>query len=169
MKPGRIGNPSYSPRQTPRSATRGAEDGERSELLAEDGLARTTEPVVKERGIDAAEVDRVLRVAVSKVTQIRIRAVQPRLDARTKQEHRGGSAVISPTAGVLRKTTPELRKDQHQHAARVTRLAQVVDEGAQRVADFAEQVVVHAELVGMRVEAVKLRVIETRGQTRLDE
>src|SRR5262249_36859982 len=161
-------NGTYLPRPDCLSPCR-AEDRKRSELRAKHTIARTAEPAVQERGIDPAEVDGVLRVAVGQVAQVGIGAVQPRLDPRSEQEHRGGGAVIGAAAGVLRKTTPELRKDQHQRPAGVSRLAQVVEEGPQRVAHLAEQIVVCPELIGVRVEAVELGVVEARAEPRLDE
>src|SRR5262249_32308262 len=76
-------------------------NGQVLEALAEDGRAGAGEPLVEDGGVDAAEVDGVLRVAVHQVAQVRVGAVHPGAHARPDQEHRRGRAVVGPGAGVL--------------------------------------------------------------------
>ena len=72
------------------------EQGQRFEVPVQGRLCWQTEPVFKDGGIDAAEVQFHLQVAIGQVGEARVGAVQARPYSGAGQKHRPGSAVVGP-------------------------------------------------------------------------
>src|ERR1700676_1769994 len=86
------------------------EQGHRRERTRDDPLARTGEPLLDHRRVDAAEVDREFDVAVVEVVEGRMLAVQTALDAAADEHHRTRLAVIGAAARGFRDAAGELRE-----------------------------------------------------------
>src|SRR4051794_13560595 len=72
---------------TPRSGV--PEQVERGEIRADDRGGRASQPGLEHRGVDAAEVDAVLEVAVVEVVEAGVRADQAGLRDRADDQDRG--------------------------------------------------------------------------------
>src|ERR1700692_3024310 len=77
------------------------EQGHRRERTRDDPLARTGEPLLDHRRVDAEEADRKFDAAVVEVVEGRMLAVQPALDAASDEHHRTRLAVIGAAAPVF--------------------------------------------------------------------
>src|ERR1700692_3056393 len=86
-----------------RTMHRVREQGHRRERTRDDPLARTGEPLLDYRRVDAAEVDREFDVAVVEVVEGGILAVQTALDAAADEHHRTRISVIRAAARALRR------------------------------------------------------------------
>src|SRR4051812_21781277 len=73
-----------------RAAMLRLEDRQWIELLAEDGFARRVEPVLKDSGVDAAEIGVELQVALIEVRQRGVIAQHAGVNAFAEEEHGGG-------------------------------------------------------------------------------
>src|SRR5918995_6156983 len=103
------------PRRPSRSSRTSREEGERLEVVAEDGARLDAEPA-EGGGVQRAEVDAVVEVAGSiEAGERRRRAETPPAHAGAHDELDVGSAVIG-AAPVLGRTPAELREG-HQHDA----------------------------------------------------
>src|SRR5947209_6794256 len=95
-------------------------------LLTENRRALGTEPVFENRCVDTAEVGGEPQVAVVKIGQTRVRAIEAGLDAGTKDKHWRGRAVVGAAAGVLRDATAELAERHREHAACIALIRQIL-------------------------------------------
>ena len=93
------------------------------------GMGGNAEPVFEDRGVDPAEVDDRLEVAVVEVGQARIGADQAGLDPRTGEEYRARGAVVGPCRAILSYPAAELAEAEHQDAVGQLRVGEVVEEG----------------------------------------
>ena len=121
-------------------------------------------------GIDAAEVDVRLQVAVLEIGQAGSRADQAAANGAADQEHRRGRAVVRPVGGVLGDAPAELAEDQDGRAVRQTRTLQVGLERPQRAGQLLQHPLVVGKLTGVRVIALAaiavLDVVDARRRSR---
>src|SRR5829696_2200570 len=87
--------------------------GDRLEGVLQDRAGPDVEPPVEQRGVDAAEVGRVLQVTVVEVCQRRVPAVDAALYFAADDEHRAGGAVVGAGGAVLAHATAELAEAHH--------------------------------------------------------
>src|SRR5437660_673596 len=113
------------------------------------------EPAIEHRGVEAAEVDRVLHVSVAiEVREVRVVAVGPAAHGASDAERQAGGAVVGPSL-VFRHPPSELAPGEDQYpllriAIRGLDAREIVVEGADRSSQRAHEVRVVDSLVAVR-------------------
>ncbi len=130
---------------------------------------RNTQPAVEHGRVNASEVDGVARIAVVKMSEIRVGAVQAGFHGTAEQEDRRGRAMVRAAAAVFTQATAELGEDEDQYAVGFARFLQVVQERRERCPELTKEACVLLELSAVGVETVQVGVIDRGRQAALDQ
>src|SRR5262245_41672672 len=125
------------------------------EFARQNRLTVTAEPLVEQRGVDAAEVDRVPEIAAVEVVELRVVADRPARDRRPGDEHARRGTMIGPAAAVLFHPPSELGEGHQYDPLIVLGFLELGEQLADGLTELPQEVAVTVGLAGVRVEAVK--------------
>jgi hypothetical protein len=107
------------------------------ESLSEDRLGGKSEPLIEERGVDPAEVDRPFQIAVDQLAESGRLADKTGLDLRPRDEHGTGGPVVGTKRTIFSGPPTELAEREQHDAIGLVRGRQVIQEGAEKGGDRA--------------------------------
>ncbi len=114
------------------------EERQSLESLSQNPIGRQSEPLIEQGGVDAAEVDRPLQVAVDQLAESGRLTDETGPDLRPRDEYRARRAVIGAERTIFSGPPPEFAEGQQQDAVGLLRRRQVIQECADGPGEIAE-------------------------------
>src|SRR5262249_35692431 len=144
-----------------------SDEGEFLERPVDDRLGVEFQPVFKDGGVDAAEVDVGHHVTLRQILSLhrRILAVLAALHGVTDSKAHAPSTVVGPRPVVMH-AAAKLREQEHEYVVCRIVLAQIGKEGLDRPRHLFPELRMLTELTGMRIEAAMIQIENPRPQVR---